>query len=125
MMWARARTLTSYPLAVPRRVHASSFRLRNRKRGPVAGLPAGIDRKSTRLNSSHITNSYAVFCLKKKRSQGYRGRWLVRLGGYTKPDLKEYYMHRAPRTTSTNLSPLRVHASYLSSRRQLVLHAHI
>src|SRR5437773_9774130 len=25
------------------------------------------DRKSTRLNSSHITTSYAVFCLKKKR----------------------------------------------------------
>src|SRR3970282_2493368 len=24
------------------------------------------DRKSTRLNSSHITNSYAVFCFKKK-----------------------------------------------------------
>src|SRR6266540_6551113 len=30
-------------------------------RGPDAG-----DRKSTRLNSSHITISYAVFCLKKK-----------------------------------------------------------
>src|SRR5437773_6039544 len=32
-------------------------------------LPQGIalqDRKSTRLNSSHITISYAVFCLKKK-----------------------------------------------------------
>src|SRR5437773_6844230 len=27
---------------------------------------AGEDRKSTRLNSSHITISYAVFCLKKK-----------------------------------------------------------
>src|SRR5437773_5954361 len=27
---------------------------------------AEIDRKSTRLNSSHITISYAVFCLKKK-----------------------------------------------------------
>src|SRR5437773_9365131 len=27
-----------------------------------------LDRKSTRLNSSHITISYAVFCLKKKRS---------------------------------------------------------
>src|SRR5437667_2757403 len=27
----------------------------------------GIDRKSTRLNSSHITSSYAVFCLKKKK----------------------------------------------------------
>jgi len=25
------------------------------------------DRKSTRLNSSHITISYAVFCLKKKK----------------------------------------------------------
>src|SRR5438094_3500374 len=25
-----------------------------------------LDRKSTRLNSSHRTNSYAVFCLKKK-----------------------------------------------------------
>src|SRR5207249_6879728 len=29
-----------------------------------AGLP--IDRKSTRLNSSHVSISYAVFCLKKK-----------------------------------------------------------
>jgi len=28
---------------------------------------AGLDRKSTRLNSSHITISYAVFCLKKKK----------------------------------------------------------
>src|SRR5260221_5743385 len=28
---------------------------------------AGIDRKSTRLNSSHTVISYAVFCLKKKK----------------------------------------------------------
>src|SRR3712207_7291556 len=28
---------------------------------------AGIDRKSTRLNSSHANISYAVFCLKKKK----------------------------------------------------------
>src|SRR5690242_21784493 len=28
---------------------------------------AGIDRKSTRLNSSHMSISYAVFCLKKKK----------------------------------------------------------
>src|SRR5690625_6740205 len=27
----------------------------------------GIDRKSTRLNSSHVAISYAVFCLKKKK----------------------------------------------------------
>src|SRR5690625_6555015 len=26
------------------------------------------DRKSTRLNSSHVANSYAVFCLKKKKN---------------------------------------------------------
>src|SRR5437667_8513071 len=30
---------------------------------------AGADRKSTRLNSSHITISYAVFCLKKKKAR--------------------------------------------------------
>src|SRR5437773_5969358 len=30
---------------------------------------ADQDRKSTRLNSSHITISYAVFCLKKKKKQ--------------------------------------------------------
>src|SRR5947209_10491792 len=28
---------------------------------------AGLDRKSTRLNSSHANISYAVFCLKKKK----------------------------------------------------------
>src|SRR5690348_17683373 len=29
---------------------------------------AGLDRKSTRLNSSHPSISYAVFCLKKKKT---------------------------------------------------------
>src|SRR5690625_6321608 len=32
---------------------------------PARNRP-GIDRKSTRLNSSHVAISYAVFCLKKK-----------------------------------------------------------
>src|SRR5256885_6008288 len=32
------------------------------------GRPGGEDRKSTRLNSSHLVISYAVFCLKKKKS---------------------------------------------------------
>src|SRR6266704_798918 len=36
-----------------------------------AGHPVdGRDRKSTRLNSSHVSISYAVFCLKKKTLQG-------------------------------------------------------
>src|SRR2546427_2990787 len=33
------------------------------------GKDAGIDRKSTRLNSSHSQISYAVFCLKKKKKK--------------------------------------------------------
>src|SRR5207245_5358973 len=33
---------------------------------PQDGAPVRIDRKSTRLNSSHGSISYAVFCLKKK-----------------------------------------------------------
>src|SRR3989442_9522754 len=33
-----------------------------------------IDRKSTRLNSSHVRISYAVFCLKKKTTQQTCGR---------------------------------------------------
>src|SRR5690625_5449085 len=32
------------------------------------------DRKSTRLNSSHVAISYAVFCLKKKKEVMKRGR---------------------------------------------------
>src|SRR5690625_2772175 len=33
--------------------------------------PLGRDRKSTRLNSSHVASSYAVFCLKKKKRHEY------------------------------------------------------
>src|SRR5690606_41240706 len=35
-------------------------------REPGLTHKADIDRKSTRLNSSHVKTSYAVFCLKKK-----------------------------------------------------------
>src|SRR3712207_8411924 len=40
--------------------------LRPAARDDVLGL---VDRKSTRLNSSHANISYAVFCLKKKKDQ--------------------------------------------------------
>src|SRR3989454_5369249 len=36
--------------------------------GESANFP-GADRKSTRLNSSHLVISYAVFCLKKKKKK--------------------------------------------------------
>src|SRR5438132_3170559 len=39
---------------------------------PDVELPAGEDRKSTRLNSSHTVISYAVFCLKKKKKKKKR-----------------------------------------------------
>src|SRR6266702_5235373 len=32
-------------------------------------IRSGSDRKSTRLNSSHVAISYAVFCLKKKKKK--------------------------------------------------------
>ena len=34
-----------------------------------SALLAATDRKSTRLNSSHLVISYAVFCLKKKKHE--------------------------------------------------------
>src|SRR2546422_5808463 len=36
-----------------------------------------LDRKSTRLNSSHGYISYAVFCLKKKKMKNLRVRWMT------------------------------------------------
>src|SRR5256885_3297996 len=43
--------------------------------GVAAPSRSGPDRKSTRLNSSHLVISYAVFCLKKKNQSqdGVRG----------------------------------------------------
>src|SRR3712207_8484321 len=42
--------------------------------GHAASEEAEEDRKSTRLNSSHANISYAVFCLKKKKTPLYIGR---------------------------------------------------
>src|SRR5205807_3288403 len=59
--WAR---LTSAPSAST----ARAPRVTNHQR--VGGaLRASRDRKSTRLNSSHLVISYAVFCLKKKKTK--------------------------------------------------------
>src|SRR3712207_7160982 len=43
-------------------------RRRRLRRAGAAGVWDGVDRKSTRLNSSHANISYAVFCLKKKKN---------------------------------------------------------
>src|SRR5215813_5106605 len=43
------------------------FALDWRGHGDSEWVGSGGDRKSTRLNSSHVRSSYAVFCLKKKK----------------------------------------------------------
>src|SRR5690349_23772710 len=39
--------------------------------------PPRVDRKSTRLNSSHVEISYAVFCLKKKKNKSRKIEYRV------------------------------------------------
>src|SRR3712207_8150769 len=53
--------------------HDSSILLCTHDMGEAEELcdRVGIDRKSTRLNSSHANISYAVFCLKKKKKKIY------------------------------------------------------
>src|SRR5437870_7378905 len=49
-------------------LHKKEFR-QALETAPYAQTMYGIDRKSTRLNSSHVAISYAVFCLKKKKKK--------------------------------------------------------
>src|SRR2546430_12556782 len=56
---------TSAVQGLPSSVQAVPFDLKT-SLGQVVLLPVQLDRKSTRLNSSHSQISYAGFCLKKK-----------------------------------------------------------
>src|SRR2546426_7637733 len=55
------------------RQHGRIGRLHDQRHsaGRFALAFARVDRKSTRLNSSHLVISYAVFCLKKKKKHTY------------------------------------------------------
>src|SRR5690349_22909977 len=61
----------------PARTPPSRCPLRRRRGGRPASRS---DRKSTRLNSSHVEISYAVFCLKKKKIDEERGTYSSILG---------------------------------------------
>src|SRR5688500_19895075 len=50
-----------------------------RRRKLSLNIPIPPDRKSTRLNSSHLVISYAVFCLKKKKEIFTIHAYLIRL----------------------------------------------
>src|SRR5690606_40810185 len=54
--------------AVHRSAHKNAAQSAGHRAAPPP-LPRRGDRKSTRLNSSHVKISYAVFCLKKKELQ--------------------------------------------------------
>src|SRR2546426_3824164 len=60
---------------VPRQRRAQQPRYREPETFPEDPSPArvDVDRKSTRLNSSHLVISYAVFCLKKKNTLCFGG----------------------------------------------------
>src|SRR5690606_39614126 len=60
-------TTTPWSACVPRPPMATSTCTGSRSRCATA-----TDRKSTRLNSSHVKISYAVFCLKKKKKKKQR-----------------------------------------------------
>src|SRR5256885_2844570 len=88
--------------------------------GPATTRKAG-DRKSTRLNSSHLVISYAVFCLKKKKcySSTFNGRHpnlaaffttavltKVSLSGRCATHASTYlYPARSPRCPRTSMHP--------------------
>src|SRR5256885_6036893 len=59
------------PLWSPWTLGGAKVRVRLREVGAEAHgfREMGEDRKSTRLNSSHLVISYAVFCLKKKKTK--------------------------------------------------------
>src|SRR5256885_13331066 len=70
----RVREPADELLVSPERRNARSIFEADPSRAPGIGDPdlsPGRDRKSTRLNSSHLVISYAVFCLKKKITQYY------------------------------------------------------
>src|SRR5215510_6428666 len=60
---------TLFPYTTLFRSIACTSRSLRHLRSSCGDREYGIDRKSTRLNSSHVAISYAVFCLKKKKHQ--------------------------------------------------------
>src|SRR5690606_40458523 len=79
--WAADRCTSGFPAHLERSAsgraasdHAASFccpsgHSHRSSSGRSSDYRAAADRKSTRLNSSHVKISYAVFCLKKKNNE--------------------------------------------------------
>src|SRR5207245_3764089 len=68
-VWIEPWRARAFPVVKDLVVDRSAFD-RIIQAGGFITVRAGRDRKSTRLNSSHGSISYAVFCLKKKNKRG-------------------------------------------------------
>src|SRR2546426_4366902 len=68
-VWSVTTVPTCSRAQVERLARSSAIRMYTTYRGTRSGR----DRKSTRLNSSHLVISYAVFCLKKKTNYPSQG----------------------------------------------------
>src|SRR5438105_8804708 len=66
---ARGNEIMSQPLLVGAANPRIEVRLPSHANDRPTGVTMSVDRKSTRLNSSHEWISYAVFCLKKKKKK--------------------------------------------------------
>src|SRR2546427_6217293 len=82
-------------LSIARRVDSSGIALKTRR--------FTLDRKSTRLNSSHSQISYAVFCLKKKK------RLKEVREGITYPDHEPLFTFLLRHTSDTGVTCTEVH----------------
>src|SRR5207302_2116153 len=65
----RRNVSISYELTVPAETEMKAHSGSGNQTVDGIGGPLEVDRKSTRLNSSHVKISYAVFCLKKKKKK--------------------------------------------------------
>src|SRR6266496_1731096 len=68
LMIRRPPRSTLFPYTTLFRPELAAAERRREPREVPPGRGAAADRKSTRLNSSHVEISYAVFCLKKKKT---------------------------------------------------------
>src|SRR5256885_1578534 len=68
------------------------------------------DRKSTRLNSSHLVISYAVFCLKKKKTSARPRTWREA----TSLSCRQSTMPLATRRTLTEPAPVSLYTTHCS-----------
>src|SRR3989442_9078355 len=73
--------LVAEPVPGGRVLHPRAGHEREPDSGPLDGIESAHepDRKSTRLNSSHVRISYAVFCLKKKKAKKRIERMHIRV----------------------------------------------